>query len=287
MYKKYIGGIIGISLLAIISIIVVYSFNYSIAWQKDIDHNATSSFVDMLSLIITPAVTLISVILYYFSLKEQQHQNKLIMEQQFDDKWQSLLNNHMKIRDEQQIKFEILKWTKEQKILLNGHFCFIALIERYARLKDAIELNIDFGDLCQVVAYWEEYCEQNSNDWVVMEQNDPIGYEREIEIIRQKNQVDYVGSLFNIKKEMNHGDSSKKAFGLLYDKYLSRSSIYLTHFCSLLKFLQRHENIYSDKINECVDSLMAILTESEKSIILLYADYDTKNGELIKKYIKS
>ena len=59
MHKKYIGGIIGISLLAIISIIVVYSFNYSIAWQKDIDHNATSSFVDMLSLIITPAVTLI------------------------------------------------------------------------------------------------------------------------------------------------------------------------------------------------------------------------------------
>ena len=201
MHKKYIGGIIGVSLLMIISIIVVYSFNYSIAWQNDIDHNATSSFVDMLSLIITPAVTLISVILYYSSLKEQQKQNKLIMEQQFDDKWQNLLSAHLKIRDEQQIKFEIIKWTKEQKILLNGHLCFVALIERYARLKEAIEMNINFGDLYQVIAFWENYCEENSNDWIILEQQDPIEYQKEMEIIRRKNQVDYVGSLFNIKKD--------------------------------------------------------------------------------------
>lgn len=286
MHKKYIGVIIGISLLMIISIIVVYSFNYSIAWQKDIDHDATMSFVGMLSLIITPTVTLISVTLYYSSLKEQQKQNKLIMEQQFDDKWQSLLSAHLRIRDEQQIEYDAVKNYKEYNVLLKGHKCFVALWKRYLRLVNAINMHVDFLNLEEILAGWDNYCERMEMDWKILEYSTPEKYVCEMEKIEEEKQISFVGYLFKIRKNMNVEDSSRKAFELIYDRYLSRSSIYLTHFCSMLKFLQRHENIYGDKINECVDLLMAILTESEKSIILLYADYDIKNGKIIKKYIK-
>lgn len=286
MHKKYIGVIIGISLLMIISIIVVYSFNYSIAWQKDIDHDATMSFVGMLSLIITPAVTLISVTLYYSSLKEQQKQNKLIMEQQFDDKWQSLLSAHLKIRDEQQIEYDVVKNYKEYSVLLKGHKCFVALWKRYLRLVEAIQGARDYISLDQIFADYDNYSEQMEEEWKAMEYYTPLEYEKEMKNIEETKQIDFVAYLFKVTKDMNDGNPSKKAFELIHDRYLSRSSIYLTHFCSMLKFLQRHENIYGDKINECVDLLMAILTESEKSIILLYADYDIKNGKIIKKYIK-
>ena len=287
MYKKCIWFIIVISLLMIIFVSIVYSFNYSIAWQKDIDHDATLSFVEIIGVILTPAVTIISTILYYSSLKEQRKQNKLLMEQQFDDKWQNLLSAHLKIRDEQQIKFEVLEKYNENKILLNGHFVFVALVERYLKLKEAINMNKTFMDLNEMIVYWKDYCGENSVHWSIIEQQNPIRYKKEMEDVSERKQIDYVGYLFEIKKDMNVEDVSKKAFELIYDKYLTRSSIYLAHFCSLLKFLERNKDIYSNKIKECVDSLEAVLTESEKSIILLYADYDIKNGELIRKYIKS
>ena len=142
-------------------------------------------------------------------------------------------------------------------------------------------------DLNEMIVYWKDYCGENSVHWSIIEQQNPIRYKKEMEDVSERKQIDYVGCLFEIKKDMNVENVSKKAFELIYDKYLTRSSIYLTHFCSLLKFLERNKDIYSNKIKECVDSLEAVLTESEKSIILLYADYDIKNGELIRKYIKS
>lgn len=285
MNKKYIWIIIVISLF--VFVFIIYSFDYCIAWHKNIDHNATLSFVSVLSLIITPTVTLISVILYFLSLKEQRKQNKLVMDQQFYDKWQSLLNAHLRIRDEQQITFEIIEKNKESKILLHGHFCFDALKERYLKLKEVIDVNENFSGFYQIIENKINYCEEMSQYWVTLEQCDYIKYKKEMENFDENIQIKYVGYLFNIKKDMNIENSSKKAFELVYDRYLSRSSIYLTHFCSLLKFLQRNENIYVDKITECIDSLMAILTESEKFIILLYADYDIENGKFIHKYIKS
>ena len=81
--KDHIKWIILILLVAVISIILVGCLyvrkGYCLAWDVDLDYVATDTFVGILALICTNAVALITAILYYSSLKEQQKQTETMM----------------------------------------------------------------------------------------------------------------------------------------------------------------------------------------------------------------
>ena len=98
--KTYLWCIaIFILTLIIFVCIIYYRQDYCLAWNISIDHDATLSFVGVLGIILTPVVTIITAVLYYSSLLEQRKQN-------FDNKWQSMLETQLHIRDTQEIHFE-------------------------------------------------------------------------------------------------------------------------------------------------------------------------------------
>ena len=65
MNNKYIWFTTVIVLFLVFITFVIYSFDYCIAWNMEIDHDATLSFVEILGVILTPAA-------FYVNMQEKR-----------------------------------------------------------------------------------------------------------------------------------------------------------------------------------------------------------------------
>lgn len=275
-----------IVIIAVIGIIItcyIYSSGgYCITWHTSIDNEGTSTFVSILSLIIIPTITLVSVLLYYGTLLEQREQNRLLSLQDFNARWQNLITQQINIRDNTEIAIPVLDKGQPTYYQLKGMLCLKGLWVTFERLSKAIETNFDYSD-------WERYEFESEGafekipEW--LEHYEPEEYEKCCKEIYAQKQVAYIGYKFNIK---GNGDleicPQQKAFKLLYERYFLLSSTYFKHICAMLLFLQQNEALYKDQITDSVTILKQNLCQAELLLIKQYAEYDENNKELIYHY---
>ena len=288
MTKSAKYTIIFVTIIAIILIgiiIFIYKNDYCLAFKVRIDHNATLSFVGLIGVILTPAVGIITAILYYSSLREQQKQN-------FDIGWQNLLQTQLNIRDAQEIDFKILdnNWNDKVKHI-RGYQCMLMTWMLYKDLIALLQLKENCLDKEKLQALKDNY--YNS---LIMDDN----YQTEMEYLRQYEPKEYIkvlsenkrkqrmimtGNIFGISGD-EKDNPNELAFRLVFDKYFSKTSTYFSHIISMLRFLDRNVESYGkDKIMECIQHLKDNLTSCEWELLSQYAEYDSQNKRLITKYI--
>lgn len=289
--KDHIKWIILILLVVVISIILVGCLyvrkGYCLAWDVDLDYVATDTFVGILALICTNAVALITAILYYSSLKEQQKQT-------FNSQWQGMLERQLKIRDEQKVNFKLLnnRW-KEVTILIEGYRCMIMTDILYRDLTQAIQSKYNYTDRDnlkhehdETEAILREMDEEYRLEQEYLMRYNPKEYKRQMDDASYKRRISMVGNLFNIQGT-EVGDAKLLAFEMIYKKYFSQTSTYFTHIVSLLVFLERQSyNYSSSEIKECAQNLCDNLTYCEKELLLQYAEYHPNSKKIINQYIK-
>lgn len=286
--KLALGIISVFAILAIIFVCTVYGRNdYCPAWNVSIDNDITLSFVSVLGVIITPAVTMITAVLYYSSLLEQRKQN-------FDNKWQNMLETQLKIRETQEVPFEWLNKNWENtKITIKGYRCMVMAYILYRDLVEVIQTKCDytcrdtlireFNEAEQILLDIDE--EYRIEQEYLMRYN-PKEYKKQLDKADDNRRKAIIGNLFNITGEEN-GDAHLLAFEFVYKKYFSKTSTYFTHFVSLLRFIERQKEYYSlVDIEDCIKNLCDNLSYCEIELILQYAEYIPKNKELITKYIQ-
>lgn len=286
--KTYLWCIaIFILTLIIFVCIIYYRQDYCLAWNISIDHDATLSFVGVLGIILTPVVTIITAVLYYSSLLEQRKQN-------FDNKWQSMLETQLHIRDTQKIHFEWIdnNWEKTH-ITMKGYRCIIMATMLYRNLTQAIRNKQDYTDRDYLMRTYDE-SEQilfDSDEVYRVEQEylryyNPKEYKKQQDKAHSNRKVAMIGHLFNIMGD-EKGNAHLLAFELIYKKYFWQSSTYFTHIMSLLRFLDRQVAYYAEEeIQECAKHLCDNLTYCEKELLLQYAEYKPNNKKIINRYIK-
>lgn len=284
-------GIIILSIcatLAIIFVCAVYGRNdFCLAWNVAIDNDATLSFVGVLGVILTPVVTIITAMLYYSSLLEQRKQN-------FDNKWQSMLETQLHIRDTQKIHFEWIdnNWEKTH-ITMKGYRCIIMATMLYRNLTQAIRNKQDYTDRDYLMSIYDEseqilfdYDEVYRVEQEHLRYYNPKEYKKQQDKACYERKVAMIGHLFSIMGDES-GNANLLAFELIYKKYFWQSSTYFTHTMSLLRFLDRQVAYYSEEeIQECAKHLSDNLTYCEKELLLQYAEYQPNNKKIINQYIK-
>lgn len=289
--NKHIKWIIGITIFALAAIIfvcVVYGRNgFCLAWEVSINNDTTLSFVGVLGVIITPAVTMITALLYYSSLLEQRKQN-------FDNKWQNMLETQLHIRDTQDIHFEWLdnKWERIN-IPMQGYRCIIMATMLYRNLTQAIQNKHNYTNQNELVREYEEseqilldFDEEYRLEQEYLRCYNFKEYKKQLDRAISNRRVAITGHLFNIQGDED-SDVKLLAFEKMYKKCFLQTSTYFTHIVSLLRFLERQLlNYSSSEIKECAQNLCDNLTYCEKELLLQYAEYNPKNKELITKYIK-
>lgn len=285
-HKCIIGWIAVITTILVITILFVYWKNgFCIAWNVDINHEVTSSFANLLGAILTPAIGIITAIIYYSTLQEQRKQN-------FEDKWQNILETQLKIRDSQEIDFKVLDNNWNDKIKhLRGYQCMLMAWMLYKDLIAVLRLKENCLNR-------EKLQELEDNYYNALELDD--SYQTEIEYLRQYEPLEYTkilneskrkrrmimtGNIFGISGD-EKDDPNELAFRLVFDTYFSRASTYFSHIISMLRFLDRNLESYGkDKIRECIQYLKDNLNSCEWELIMQYAEYDTNNKALVTKYI--
>lgn len=286
--KTYLWCIaIFILTLIIFVCIIYYRQDYCLAWNISIDHDATLSFVGVLGIILTPVVTIITAVLYYSSLLEQRKQN-------FDNKWQSMLETQLHIRDTQEIHFEWIdnSWEKIH-INMKGYRCIIMATMLYRNLTIAIQNKQDYtnrGDLIRIYDESEQilldFDEMYRVEQEYLRYYNLKEYKKQQERAHSNRKVAMIGHLFNIMGD-EKGNAHLLAFELIYKKYFWQSSTYFTHIMSLLRFLDRQVAYYAEEeIQECAKHLCDNLTYCEKELLLQYAEYKPNNKNIINRYIK-
>ena len=286
--KTYLWCIaIFILTLIIFVCIIYYRQDYCLAWNISIDHDATLSFVGVLGVILTPVVTIITAMLYYSSLLEQRKQN-------FDNKWQSMLETQLHIRDTQEIHFEWIdnSWEKIH-ITMKGYRCIIMATMLYRNLTIAIQNKQDYTNRDDLIRIYDESKQilLDFDDVYRVEQEylrcyNPEEYRKQEDRACSERKVAMIGHLFNIIGN-EAGNAHLLAFELIYKKYFWQSSTYFTHIMSLLRFLDRQVAYYAEEeIQECAKHLCDNLTYCEKELLLQYAEYKPNNKKIINRYIK-
>jgi hypothetical protein len=244
-----------------------------LAWDVDLDYVATDTFVGILALICTNAVALITAILYYSSLKEQQKQT-------FNSQWQGMLERHLRIRDEQKLAVDVIENDGVVKEFVTGYHCFAVIWITYLRLAAAIKLNVKFS--------WSNiYMNMKMRDfykdaWENIEFETQSEYESKKKTSLETNLIEYVGYLYDITTNIDD-EPYAKAFDLISRRYFKGTSIYFTHLHSILRFLERQEHSY--EVEDCKKSLNDVMTKFEKEVVFLYGKFNNEYRELIDKYI--
>jgi len=288
MTKSAKYTIVSVIIFAIILmgiVIFIYKNDYCLALKVRIDHNATLSFVGVIGMILTPAVGVITAILYYSSLREQQKQN-------FDMKWQHLLETQLKIRDSQEIAFKVLDNNWNDKIKhLRGYQCMLMAWMLYKDLIAVLRLKencLNREKLQELEDNYYNSLTMDDNYQTEMEylrQYEPKEYMKVLSENKRKQRMIMTGNIFGISGD-EKDDPNELAFRLVYDKYFSRASTYFSHIISMLRFLDRYEELYSKSVaKECLQNLKDNLTYCEWELLMQYAEYDTINKALITKYI--
>lgn len=286
--KTYLWCIaIFILTLIIFVCIIYYRQDYCLAWNISIDHDATLSFVGVLGIILTPVVTIITAVLYYSSLLEQRKQN-------FDNKWQSMLETQLHIRDTQEIHFEWIdnSWEKIH-INMKGYRCIIMATMLYRNLTIAIQNKQDYTNRDDLIRIYDEseqilldFDEMYRVEQEYLRYYNLKEYKKQQERAHSNRKVAMIGHLFNIMGD-EKGNAHLLAFELIYKKYFWQSSTYFTHIMSLLRFLNRQVAYYAEEeIQECAKHLCDNLTYCEKELLLQYAEYKPNNKKIINRYIK-
>lgn len=286
--KTYLWCIaIFILTLIIFVCIIYYRQDYCLAWNISIDHDATLSFVGVLGIILTPVVTIITAVLYYSSLLEQRKQN-------FDNKWQSMLETQLHIRDTQEIHFEWIdnSWEKIH-INMKGYRCIIMATMLYRNLTIAIQNKQDYTNRDDLIRIYDEseqilldFDEMYRVEQEYLRYYNLKEYKKQQERAHSNRKVAMIGHLFNIMGD-EKGNAHLLAFELIYKKYFWQSSTYFTHIMSLLRFLDRQVAYYAEEeIQECAKHLCDNLTYCEKELLLQYAEYKPNNKKIINRYIK-
>ncbi len=286
-YPMWIIIVIGIAIILIVVVCYIFTHNgYCVAWKTPIDHEGTTTFVGILSLIVIPTITLISVFVYYATLSEQQKQNCLLQSQHFIEQWQVLVAQQIAIRDNTTLTLPILQNALPAQQTFTGVYCFKMIWVMYIRLVEAIKTNYDYSDLEQIEAGYEGQYVDLTGELACMEHYEPEKYAKLCQTNYEKLQVAYIGNCFDIRGN-NPADISptNEAFRLIYERYFRLSSTYYSHLCSMLLFLQQNKSFYKDRIDDCISILKYNLCQAELLLIKQYAEYDTKNKELIQNYL--
>ena len=282
--------VIGIAIILIVVVCYIFTHNgYCVAWKTPIDHEGTTTFVGILSLIVIPTITLISVFVYYATLSEQQKQNCLLQSQHFIEQWQVLVAQQIAIRDNTTLTLPILQNALHAQQTFTGVYCFKMIWVMYIRLVEAIKNNYDYSDLEQIEAGYEGQYVDSTGELACMEHYEPEKYAKLRQTDYEKLQVAYIGNCFDIRGN-NPADISptNEAFRLVYERYFRLSSTYYSHLCSMLLYMQRKEQqneLSGEQIGDCITILTNSLCRAELLLIKQYAEYDTKNKELIQNYL--
>ena len=276
-----LGSVLAICIISIYIVVCIFTRNgYCVALETPIDHEGTTTFVDILSVIITFANAWV----LYATLSEQREQNRLLQSQHFIEQWQVLVAQQIAIRDSTKAMIPIPQNNLSSPQTFTGVYCFKMIWNTYNLLKEAIER----GDNC---SDWErtmyEYDCAIENIPEYMEHCEPEQFENVINDIDYKHQIAYIGHYFNIKGGHCSTDvfSAVEAFRLIYERYFQSSSTYYSHLCSMLLFLQQNKSFSKDRIDDCISILKYNLSQAELLLIKQYAEYDKQNKELILNYL--
>ncbi len=290
-YPMWIIIVIGIAIILIVVVCYIFAHNgYCIAWKTLIDNEGTTTFVDILSLIIIPTITLISVFVYYATLREQRKQNRQLQSQHFIEQWQVLVTQQIAIRDNTTLTLPILQNALPAQQTVTSVYCFKMIWVMYIRLveaiKDAIKNNNDYSNWEQIEAEYDGLYVDLTGELACMEHYEPEKYAKLRQTDYEKLQVAYVGNRFDIRGNNMAGISpTNEAFRLIYERYFRLSSTYYSHLCSMLLFLQQNKSFYKDRIDDCISILKYNLCQAELLLIKQYAEYNKQNKELILNYL--
>lgn len=116
-----LGSVLAICIISIYIVVCIFTRNgYCVAWKTPIDHEGTTTFVGILSVIITFA----NVWVLYATLSEQREQNRLLQSQHFIEQWQVLVAQQIAIRDNTTLTLPILQNALPAQQTVTSVYCF-------------------------------------------------------------------------------------------------------------------------------------------------------------------
>lgn len=228
-------------------------------------------------------VSIVSAFIYWCTLKEQQKQSNLLLQQHFYEQWQELIRQQLKIRDDMHITIDVLRKDEPTKIQINGSLCLTMLWRIFKRLAKAIEYNYDYTNWEELEAGYDHAMENIPDE---LQYYDVKEYNEICNAIGEKRLISFVGHTFGVTKKVTKSSNPEyDAFLMIYERYFRGSSTYFTHLCSMLHFLDRSKNAYSTEVDECVQILKDNMSSFELGIVEQYLKYDKYNGQKLKEYL--
>lgn len=281
-----LGSVLTICIISIYIVVCIFTRNgYCVAWETPIDHEGTTTFVGILSVIITFA----SAWVFYATLSEQREQNRLLQSQHFIEQWQVLVTQQIAIRDNTKATIPVLQNATPSPQTFTGAYCFNMIWILYIRLVDAINSKSDYSDWESIEAEYDGLYMDFSGELECMEHFEPEKYAELRRSNYEKLQVAYIGNCFGIRgKYPSDISPMTEAFRLIYERYFRLFSTYYSHLCSMFLFLQHKEQqneLSRNQIKDCVSIFKYNHSRAELLLIKQYAEYDKENKELILKYL--
>lgn len=257
--------------LLILGLIFCYSSSYSIAYKKPIEADITTSFATLLTAILTPAISLISVILYIESIYNQQKETRRAEQRNL----QILLNQHIdklvEIRDNLKIKDTVLVDKNnpiEEKATFCGIKCFEYMEFMFKCLKHAIDKGSEVNEIKETIASYENAIQDIP---AVLKYEDEEEYDKRKQEYWKSLRIDYAAYLFKLKK---NNAFSYNVFALIYERYKKQCENYFSYFNSILKYL---ELFNAEERKDQISIIKSKMTEKEKIIVNEYCTFYNKN----------
>jgi len=287
--KSIKGWIIAISIIAgilvLIAAIVFYSNGYCIAMKKKLDTDITISFFTIISAILVPAVAIISALLYYGALLEQRKQNINLSLQHFESQFNEQLKQQCILRDKLYIIHPVLSNGVHINRRFEGIDAFRQVWLSYRLLLKAIKSGNNYSNWELLQSDYENAFANVDPDGILQHYS-PDELDKQLDELGQKHMESFIGNIFKIDGAQSYSNVEFEAFALIYNKFLKTSSLYFSHLCSVLRFVERNFAIYSIDAKQQKEYLQQIidnLSSVEICIIERYANYDLYNKDLIKR----
>ncbi|MBR1808249.1 MAG: hypothetical protein IJ776_02550 [Paludibacteraceae bacterium] len=286
--KGWIIAISAVSVLSIVITCIIYGVNGVIpAFSISVDSDLTISFFTVIAAILTPTIAFISALLYYDTLMEQKRQNVNFSLQHFEEQFNNLIERQLKIRDQLYIIHPIIQNGVLNNVRYQGIEAFKRLWLTYRFLIQAINSRENYYDWEQFEAGYDNAKESLDPDRV-LEHFEPKELDKKIEELNLQYHIAMIGHIFNIDGTQQLANTEIEAFRMIYEKFFHASSLYFTHLCSILKFLQHSFNLYSidSKLQEeYVQRLRDNLSSAEISVIDSYSNYNLCDKQLIRQML--
>ena len=228
-------------------------------------------------------VSVISAIIYFYTLREQRKQNALLLQQYFYEQWQELIRQQLKICDEMHVVVDVLNNDKPDKMLVHGNTSLVRIWIIFLRLQKAIADNNDYSNWELMEADYENAIHNIPEE---LEYCDIKRYNETFEDLGETRKVAFVGHVFGVKKQdTKPKNPQQSAFSLIYERYFKGTSTYFTHLCSMLRFLERNQAAYKSQIDECAQILKDNMSAYELGVVEQYANFDKFNSVILRKYL--